>query len=194
MNGVLHFTCKRTWQVFGNKRALSLGVIYIVLGTAICLLAKGMDEALNEIEKILMYGMGPIAVVSFVVFLWNLWLAPFQLLSGRIESAIAKSSDNKSGSDQNSVDRADPKNWSNVQVLQLWQAADLCAGDSPKAAGSRRTDGARAMYQQLVGAVGNEQLKTLPGRGAMLYRRVEREELQRYFASIGSTPKFLRDP
>ena len=128
-----------------------------------------------------LYGLGSLFAVVGLVFLWNLWLAPYRLIDERGKPGPAPES-------------ADPSAWRNVPELKIWEAADICAGISPTDSAKRMNDRSRALLAQLIGAVEDGTLHPVVHDGAwgVKHYRVKREELKRYFTELGEVPEFLR--
>ena len=147
---------------------------------------------MDELKILFLWGFGPLGIVVSGVFLWNLWLAPFKSLEKKISDLEHPGSSTEAG--EPTLEQADLRKWKPVLALQVWQTADLCAGLSPKNSGSRKTDAARAAYEQLSQAVKHGEIKVDRSEEDkhISFKIVERSELKRYFQDLGKVPEFLQ--
>ena len=183
---------KNSLAFFGEKRSWIIGVLILIVGPLFGYFVQGKREVIKELETILIYTLCPMGAVAVLVFLWNLWLAPFKSLESTISDLKHPGSSTTTGVP--TLERADLRRWKQVSAFEVWKVADLCAGLSPVAPTVRKTDAARAAFEQLSQAVecreiivGIVEEGKPPG-----HKIVTRSELKRYFDKLGEVPEFLR--
>ena len=203
IRSILSLSLDKTWKGFGSpKQKLITAISLMLLGSALGWWIMGVEKAMKELKTISIWGLGPIAVLVSIVFLWNLLLAPFELLGDRIESVIKDSKRNETGSvvsqkTKELFERAIPSHWKHVQEFEAWKIAFLCAGFSPINANCDQNDAIRAKSDQIMGAINSGKLGVITSSKATQmgkkYWQVERKELQRYFKELGEVPEFLKE-
>ena len=197
---------KRAWRDTLAVLGLSdFSLIRIVLSVVVSALFVGLiwhwrgePEALTEVSDIAFYGMAFVSV-AVLLFLYNLWLAPYKILKEAIDN-IPKSrgitAQGSLGQDFNI------KNWEGIRVYQLGDAACLWVSIPPHE--PIESEKAFAMFKRLSGAVVSGQLKCNAGwgglnsflRGEAWWPRhgqmVLAVSLRRYADDIGDVPPFLQ--
>ena len=179
-----------TLAFFGVKRRTAcLGVILLAVGNGLGFLFLGRDQAMQEVSLMLLYTVAPVGAFAILVFLWNLWIAPYRIMDEKLD-LIAEH--RQPG--QASIGRAVPASWKHVKKLELYQVAEISGGISPHALSKGSNDRARAVYSELLAALQGGELKgsDVP-EYANSHTRIERSDLQRYFAGRKDCPEFLKD-
>ncbi len=200
---ILLLSLEKTWKGFGSPKQKLITVIsLILLGAVFGWWIMGVEEVMEELKTIAIWGLAPICALATIMFLWNLLLAPFELLGDRIESAIKDSKKNETPpmalqKTEEPLEKAVPSRWKHVHAFQAWEVAYLCAGFSPIAPDGYQNDAIRARWAQIMEAISSGELKpkaTPPGTLTVIRnRRIERKELQRYFKEQGEVPEFLKE-
>ena len=108
---------------------------------------------------ILAYTAAPTIGFIVLLFLWNLWLAPYRLMREHLEAileAIENGKNIREGQAAPDVKQATPSkanisDWTNVELLSLNDAACLWVGLEPHS--PIATPNGRAVFSQLKGAI-----------------------------------------
>ena len=173
---------------------LLVGFCIFVIALALRFVVFGRGSAMDKLWDSMLYVVVPVVVLTIVAFMWNLWLAPFRLLSGRLEAAINSLNPVMVQDASKEPEQADFRKWDKVQTFKIWQVAYLMCGLSPVQAFPQRTDAVRASFSQLEAAVNTGQLKThsRDRQKSIEYQRVSRKDLGLYFSECGEVPEFLK--
>ena len=159
---------------------------------------QGRDAAMNEWKLVAIY-FGSAGVFGLVLFVFNLWLAPYRLLKERVEEISSDKGIPKPPG------KADPKHWKGVEIFKLKDAACLWVGVEPH--WPLYTRQAMGMYAELEGAFQSGKLPRQLNFGEQLSlafsaerpnlwvkpdQPVHRDSLIKYVRSKGkSLPRFL---
>lgn len=191
---ILRNAWHHTRPFFRWGRKLSVPLVLAVVGAGVGFLAQDDAKSISGLGEILLYGLAFCAPVLVLVFLWNLWLAPYRLILERVKTSTGPSVDSENSTPKPDLEGADPLAWRSVPEFQIWQVADLCGGISPESSGGKKNDAARAMLAQLLGDLTIGRLIPIADRHSDKGRfaRIPRTELRRYFAELGEIPDFLR--
>ena len=192
---VLRKAFKDTWLVFGkNWKSAVFPFAVITIGCVLGFLFLGTKEAMDEIRILALYTFGPIGMVFAIVFLWELWLAPYKLIDEKLVEISDKRHFPKVVGEASESPHV--KQWKRVSSLHLYQVAELCGGISPDNTITQGSnDRARAAYTELEAALRSRELKGDFDRPSDVseYTRISRKELQGYFAKHQGCPEFLKD-
>ena len=83
---VFHRAISDTLAVFGRGwKTIFITFLLLIFGSVLGFQFLGYERAMDELRILALYTFGPIGMVVPVVFLWNLWLAPYRLLKKRVE-------------------------------------------------------------------------------------------------------------
>ena len=180
-----------TWKFFGYtiRRVFTSATVFVI-GAALGVRYLGLEKAMEEAHISVLYFFSPFIAIAFVVFLWNLWLAPYRLMDERIDELA-----NRKGETPSRVNTtpADPSRWKPVQELELYKVAELCGGLSPLRVIEGSNDVAKAVYTELIAALRSGELK---GSNEPEYAYegtlIKRKDLQEYFKGRDDFPGFLK--
>ena len=182
-------------MVFGkNWKSAVWPLPAMIVGCALGFLFLGEKEAMDEIRILALYTFSPFGMIVAIVFLWELWLAPYKLIDEKLVEISDKTSPPELVG--KAIESPDIGRWKRVSVLRLYQVAELCGGVSP---GHDYTEGsndrARAAYTELEAALKSGQLKGSTPRPSDVsgWTRICRKELQTYFEKHQGCPEFLKD-
>ena len=127
-----------------------------------------------------------------IVFLWNLWLAPYKLMGDKLDKVA--SSVHSLGPVAKVPEAPDLERWKRVAFLKLYQVAELCGGISPGVGSSveRSNDASRAIYSELEAALRSGDLKG-GDEWANAYTPIKHKDLQKYFSGREDCPEFLKE-
>ena len=189
-----------TLAVFGRGwKTIFLAFVLLIFGSFLGFRFLGHERAMDELRILALYTFGPIGMVVPVVFLWNLWLAPYRLLKKRVEEIASDKGIAKP------PEKADPKHWQTVELFELSAAACLWVGVEPH--WPLYTPEAKGAYAELSGAFLLDKLPRQLNFGEQLSQvfsndktnlwvkpdqPVRRDSLIEYVRSTGkSLPEFL---
>ena len=182
-----------TWEWV--KRHVGITIIVSGLGLPAGFFVLESERAKDELHILLVYTITPISILIVLVFLYNLWLAPYREVWDRLD-LIEEHRDAPVQAER--VVNTTPANlddWRHVQELKVYQIAELSGGISPPRTSEGSTARARAICTELVAALRARKIK---GHWAPKFAnnvtRIKRKELPRYFKGRDDYPDFLRDP
>ena len=190
---VFHRSTSDTLAVFGRGwKKIFITFLLLIVGIVLGFLFLGYERAMDELRILALYTFGPIGMVVSVVFLWNLWLAPFRLMEDKFDEFAT----NVHSLDTvvKAPEAPDLERWKRVSSLKLYQVAELCGGISPGVGPSveRSNDASRAIYSELQAAHTSGDLK-VGDEWAHEYTPIKRKDLQEYFLGRDDCPEFLKD-
>ena len=170
----------RHFARFGQH--LFIPVLFMAAGGGIDLYVRGAAQVMNEWTIFIIYTLVPLGGFAFLLFLWNLWLAPYRLLSEASPSAEIEK-------------EANWKEWAKVPKFTAWQAARLWVNLEP----DFNTDSGPSypVFRRLKYDATSGKVKAIPrlihGQPLEVDRHTEfdRDELVRYAKENGEKPKFL---
>ena len=159
--------------------------------------ARGSPEAMTEASDIGLYLLAFIVAAFLPAFVWNLWLAPYNLLKEEIDKVAKTSGPTLRGTLSAAFNVAD---WEGIRVFQLGDAACLWVGVEPHSPLSDPR--ALAMFKRLSGDVLSGRLRCNARRGlANLFggnpwwpkheQELSAVALRRYADDLGRVPPFL---
>ncbi len=147
----------------------------------------------DEAVILILFTIAPFVAAAIVVFLWNLWLAPYKLMGDKLDEIASHI--HSLGTVAKAPEAPDLERWKYVTSLKLYQVAELCAGVSPSEFPIvRSNDASRAIYSELEAALRSDDLKGSDGpKWANEYTRIKRKDLQKYFSGRDDCPEFLKE-
>ena len=190
---VLRRSAGDTLAVFGRGwKSILFALLLLIVGNGLGFLCLGYEKAMDELRILALYTFGPIGILVSIVFLWNMWLAPYRLMEDKLDEVA--SNVHSPGAVAKVPEAPDLGRWKRVTVLKLYQVAELCGGISPGvvAAIERSNDASRAIYSELEAALISDDLKG-SDEWANEYTRIKRKDLQNYFSGRDDFPEFLKD-
>ena len=152
------------------------------------------EEVKSEAVILILFTIAPFGAAAIVVFLWNLWLAPYKIIHDKLDRIEKFGSQPGEATLGLNTTPANPSIWKHAQELKLFQIAELSGGLSPHGPSEGSNDIARAVYSELFAALEAGTLKgsSIPGFPT-LYTRVKRKDLQKYFSGRDDCPEFLKE-
>ena len=156
---VIHKSTIDTLAVFGRGwKNIILAFLLLIVGIVLGFLFLGYERAMDELRILALYTFGPIGMVVSVVFLWNLWLAPYRLMEDKFDEFA--SNVHSLGTVAKVPEAPDLERWKRVTSLKLYQVAELCGGVSPSEFSIvRSNDASSALYSELEAALRSGDLK-----------------------------------
>ena len=184
-----------TWSLITShwKRSV-FGVFLFPLGLLLGFLFLEEEEVKDEAVILILFTIGPFVAAAIVVFLWNLWLAPYKLMGDKLDEVA--SNVHSLGTVVKAPEAPDWERWKRVPALKLYQVAELCGGISPGvgSAVARSNDASRAIYSELEEALRSDDLKgSHEPKWANEHTRIKRKDLQEYFSGRDDYPAFLKE-
>ena len=182
-----------TLAVFGRGwKSILFALLMLIVGNGLGFLCLGYEKAMDELRILALYTFGPIGIIVSIVFLWNLWLAPYRLMEDKFDEFA--SNVHSLGTVVKAPEAPDFERWKRVSSLQLYQVAELCGGISPGVVSSveRSNDASRAIYSELQAALISGDLKG-GDEWVHEYTPIKHKDLQKYFAGRDDCPEFLKD-
>lgn len=186
--------CRDTKSYLGAKWQTSIPVVYFVVGSIIHFIRFGAENVMDEVQVFLSYVVYPVFIFGGVLFIWNVFLAPFKNLH-----------ETKSGDKVGENEIIKPINfkpWRHVEKFMLFQAACLWAEKEP--ALPVRSGDEYAYFIMLRNACDSQKIRITPEsisrRANKFYRwrynsltdiEIMRDELIKFAESKQQRPKFL---
>ena len=184
-----------TWSLIASHWRRSVFWFSLLpLGFLLGFLVLEEEKVKDEAVILILFTIGPFVAAAIVVFLWNLWLAPYKLMGDKLDEVASHIS--SLGTVVKAPEAPDLERWKRVPDLKLYQVAELCGGISPGvvAAVERSNDASRAMYSELEAALLSDDLKGKERAGWVNeYTRIKRKDLQEYFSGRDDCPAFLKE-
>ena len=117
------------------------------------------EKVKDEAVILILFTIVPFVAAVILVFLWNLWLAPYKLMGDKFDEVASHI--HSLGTVVKAPEAPDLERWKRVTDLKLYQVAELCGGISPGvvAAVERSNDASRAIYSELEAALLSDDLK-----------------------------------
>ena len=167
------------------------GITVLMYGTTFSLLYwwLGKDKAMEELS-IIVFGLASGLIVFTLIFLWNLWLAPYRITSDKFDDAL--SALRETPSPWRKV--ADFRSYDGYVDFELYEVACLWVGIEPHHPVQHPE--AKKMLGQLRSAVRNHAL-SCPEISLFALETpkdsspIRRDDLLDYSAAIGDIPEFL---
>ena len=190
---VLRRAWGNTWSLIASHskwKKCVFGGFLLLLGFLLAFLFLEEEKVKDEAVILILFAIVPFGVTVIVLFLWNLWLAPFELMEDKFVSNV-----HSLGTVVKAPEAPDLEQWKSVSSLNLYQVAELGGGISPRVnagTGERSNDASRAIYSRLQAALISGDLKG-NDEWANAYTRINREDLQKYFAGRDDCPEFLKE-
>lgn len=161
--------CKSTWEAFGTTREkVSIGILTILIGIVLGFIFLGSQEAMKELHILILYVLGPLGGIVFLIFLWTLWLAPFKSLEGSMRE-ISKANveslktviqslehEAKTETNKNQKKEAEELPGARTWKFKTFEIACLLADAEPQ--WPLPTQKAKDDYQQLSNDIGEDKL------------------------------------
>ena len=193
---ILRTTVNNTWLFFGphTKRKVLVALFVIVIGSVLGVYTLGYREAMSELNIFALYVFAPLGILTSIVFLWSLWLAPYRIIDEKLDRIERSSGQLGAPSLGFNTGLTDPARWKHTRSLKLYQVAEISGGISPHGPSEGSNDLARAVYSELFAALQAGELKGSHGSDSIhLHTRIKREDLQKYFSRRKDCPEFLKD-
>ena len=94
MPDILRSAWTHTWGFFwpSNKKTFWSFVVSLAIGIPLHVRLEGFEAVMGEGLILLIYGVAPLGGFVILLFVWNLWLAPYRLMGERVD-AIQQGSD-----------------------------------------------------------------------------------------------------
>ena len=163
-------------------------------------LALGQEDAMNE-ATLVGLSVGALICPAVLLFIWNLWLAPYRVMNDRLKDALEAPLPAVIG--QEAPRPIDPKDWEGVAAFTLEQAACLWVEVEPHSPISDMR--ASATLAKLQGAAALGQLECNRNRLTLFSAALAESHwrpdpshlltavaLRRYADVIGDVPAFLQ--
>ena len=139
-----------TWSLITShwKRCL-FWFSLLPLGFLLGFLFLEEEEVKSEAVILILFTIAPFGAAAIVVFLWNLWLAPYKLMVDKFDEFA--SNVHSLGTVVKTPEAPDLERWKRVSSLKLYQVAELYGGISPGLVPSFESsnDASRAIYSEL---------------------------------------------
>ena len=184
-------------------------VVRVVLSAAISAVFVGLIwfwrgemEAITKASDIVFYGLAFVSVAFIPLFLWNLWLAPYRILTEKFE-VFQKSNSEKDNAPGAIVSEVEVSHWEGTGTFRLGDAACLWVGIEPHNPITEIR--AKAKFATLSGAVVNNSIRSSFSDNAFLRfiagnkekwpdynQEVHAVFLRQYADKIGDVPLFLK--
>ena len=189
----------RTWTLFVEnwKKVSMIGVLIPIAGLIGGIFATGFDAVMGAV-----YGAAVLGFFMILVFLYQLWLAPFRVLEDWIKGIAPRTEESDpsvcQASSADCISRVALENWKRKDSVMLVDAADLCAEVAPK--GFSKIDEmsveSRSFYEMFIEAGGNGRLAIRKGHVSHPWLcEINRKDLRNYFLSFteeSDLPEFLK--
>lgn len=195
----LHRAWTDTLNFFGwNRRTSALAVLGI-LGFLFDYFARGWDRMMDEVGTLIIHTVAPIVGFGVLLFLWNLWMAPYRMLSEKIETSSQRSA----APIALDFERPTYSLFDGRKRFTLLEAAFLWADNTPNSeAGTLPLyPEADAAYRLLSEAISDGELKLFtvnshgqigePTRDPRPSWAIKRDDLVAFAKSINAKPNFL---
>lgn len=128
---VLYRAVVDTWSFFGVNLRTAVPVFYLVLGTAVHFWAAGWNKVVEEWSVWASYVLAPTVVFALVLFLWNLFLAPFRLVDEKLNAALAGGGSQPANLRMFDFEPPNYGAWRACETAAIVEIARLCAEEEP---------------------------------------------------------------
>lgn len=202
----------RAWRNACKCFGLNLLTVILIIcdgvfGFAAMYWVVGKQEAMQELAVFIVAFLVGGGVIFIAVFLWNLWLAPFQEMEERLEDALQDREERRGETGVRDMPRLKAEEvsaWQKVELFKLGEAACIWADVSPH--DPIENEDAKAKFSELSGAITLNQLQYRDHRTLMFgglakfseYKpaydtQVTAIALRRYADSKNDVPQFLEN-
>lgn len=171
------------------KKRIAVGVSFlfsVIVGAGFFYLFYGNIELEKEIGTIVAFVLAPFGLFAFLLFLWNLSIAPFKLVYEKIGASSARP---RGQTVQFDLEEPDYDIWDMINEFTLADASNLLAGQ--KTTMRHVTDESKVWLNVILDAVEGKEIH-LKGPGDdpnQIY--VTRKELVKFAKARNKKPPFL---
>jgi len=176
---------------FGNPRNLCLPILFVA-GTATHLYRFGWEEAMEEFNVFISYGIIPVGSFVILLFVSNLILAPSRILYEAISNGHHIEAENEM------IEPVNYAAWDSVDPLQVFEAGCLWGETEPNVSVPQGTP--MAYYSMLINSVFLRAIKVYGPNGFQVLNvenldipmlLIKREDLMKLAKEKNERPKFL---
>lgn len=178
-----------TWNFVHLGQHLLVPLFLVLAGGGLDLYVRGIEAVKSEWQVFLVYTLAPLGAFSVLLFLWNLWLAPFRLLleGNALSGTVAAPAPTPKV--------ADWQAGSKVPKYKVWQAAQLWVNREPTT--DTIADYASPIYNRLIADLESYKLPSVDkynlGDDQTIgpHTEIHRNDLIKYAEAANEKPKFL---